>query len=178
MIEERVIKKSITETRYVVHDVEDNEIVVDNKELAQALDVAVIKAKNAYDYICNEVEKNYVNSLNIKKGDLIKVVPYWPENGTYSRSYPYYGVYDGIVIDRFDKIDNKPIFMIKMLNVWISGSTSVSHEYPYRDIPCVNMKRNCQFNPIKDNFHVYHEVRLVTEEEKKKYADALIEALD
>jgi len=177
-METRIVKetKQLTyeKVAYVAYDFYGNEVELDNEDAAHALEGAVSKAKIAHNYICKSTELKYITPKGIKKGDIVKVVTYWPEQKKTTTTESI-GVYDGIEIERFDSVDGSPAYQILLSNKWSPGLHATAREYPYQWIPQVLSKSSCSFRPINDNVHCYEEILLITEEEKKKYAEAILE---
>lgn len=172
------VSNTVKETKYAVQDIDGNEVLCESKEVAGTLEKAVKKANKLYNYIISRTNEKHFESKGIKIGDIIKVITYWPVNMTYEEGKPIIGIYDGLMIDRFDPVTNNPIFKIKLHNKWNTGSVTISRKYPYKDIPFVELNSNCDYNPIKDNAHCFQSVYTTTSIEKKKYADALIKATE
>lgn len=170
------ILSTVKETKYAVQDVDGNEVLCESKELGNALEKAVKRANKAYNYIISKTNEKYFGSKGIKVGDAIKVITYWPSNLTYEEGAPIIGIYGGLVIDRFDPVTGNPIFKVKLHNQWNTGLKSVSHSYPYHDIPSIEFNSTCDFSPVKDDIHCFQDVFSVSSIEKERYADAILES--
>lgn len=180
-----VEKRKVTETKrydvevYVSHDFKQNEVLMNTKEAAEALDEAVAKAKQARRYICSQIEKKYVNTLGIKNGDFVKVETYFPRKGPGGNLYNpnpdcvEYGIYENVDIERFDDDDN-PRFLIRLSDNWSDGAKIASHQYPYEWIPHVRKNWWTQFCPNSDEHRKWkHIILKMTDDDITKYNNAV-----
>lgn len=166
--------------QYTFEDLQDEmcELNLLSTKAIQELDTTLIRISKSYKYIISQAEKNFVESKGIKKGDLIKVITYFPEKDNYKSGSLYFGVYKGLEVDRFDSVTYDPIYRIKLHNKWTTGTNIAADKYPYPWIPNIEFNGNCEFNPIKDNIHCYNELFSVTDKEKESYRSVLLKYVE
>lgn len=119
--------------QYTFEDLQDEMYKLNllSTKAIQLLDTTLIRISRSYRYILLQAEKNYIERKGIKKGDLIKIITYFQEKDKYIPGNPYFGVYNGLEVDRFDLATYDPIYRVKLHNKWITGTNVTSNKYPY-----------------------------------------------
>lgn len=169
----KVTKTFDTEV-YITEDFHHNEVVCEYEDTAKALEEAVSKARQARNWICNSIERQYVIPKNIKKGDLVKVEAYRLDSTNHDELVDVqYGIYEGIEIEKFE--NDNPKFLIRLSMNWNYGSRIASRTYPYNWVPHFRSVHWCLFTEanVDPSEKRKFEITKVSKEEREEYNNAL-----